>query len=68
MPEHTSTPKRLAYSVDEAAAMLGIGRTLAFHLIRQGELPSVTVGRRRIVTHEALLAYLANRSEDRPER
>lgn len=55
----SSHPTPLAYSVPDAAAMLGIGRTKCFDLIQRGELPSVTIGRRRLVLAEQLQAYCA---------
>ena len=54
----TPTPTRLAYPVAEAAAMLGIARTFAYDLIGRGELRSFTVGRRRLVAHDDLLAFI----------
>jgi excisionase family DNA binding protein len=44
--------------VAEAADVLGVGRTLAYDLIRRGELRSVKIGARRVVRHDALVAYL----------
>lgn len=46
--------QRLVHSVDEAAEMLGIGRTLAYDLIRTGQLPSVKIGQRRLVARRDL--------------
>jgi excisionase family DNA binding protein len=51
-----SGPDRL-YSVEEAAARLGIGRTLAFGLCRDGRLRSLSIGRRRLVPSSALREY-----------
>ena len=49
---------KLAYSVTEAAEQLGIGRTLAYDLIREGRLPSFKLGNRRLVTKVDLEAFL----------
>ena len=49
---------RLAYSIPEAAELLAIGRTYVYDLIRRGDLPTVKSGRRRLIRHEALVAYL----------
>ena len=51
MPKNPNpTPvKRAAYSVEEAAAALGIGRTYLFQLIKEGNLQTVKAGRRRLV-------------------
>ena len=48
----------LTLTVDEAAAMLGISRGLAYELVRQGRLPSVRLGRRILVPRAALVAFL----------
>ncbi len=49
---------RLAYSVDEAAELLGIGRTLAYDLIRERQLPSIKLGNRRLVTKADLEGFV----------
>ena len=48
----------MAYSVEEAAEQLGIGRTLAYELIREGRLSSIKLGNRRLVPHSDLVAFL----------
>jgi single-strand DNA-binding protein len=40
---------RLTYSVEQAAALLGISRGKAYHCIRTGELHAVPLGRRLVV-------------------
>ena len=39
----------LLISVEEAATILGIGRTQTFELIMKGSISSVKIGRRRLV-------------------
>jgi len=51
---HTADTRRLAVSVEEAAAMLGISRTLAYELVHRGELRAVRLGRRLVVPLKAL--------------
>lgn len=51
-----ATPK-LLLTVEEAAELLGIGRTTAFALIRTGALRSVRIGRLRRVRIADLNAY-----------
>jgi excisionase family DNA binding protein len=51
-------PVRLAYSVEEAAALLGIGRTFMFQLVATGEIESFKIGNLRKISHEALIAYI----------
>lgn len=49
---------RLALTVTEAAALLGISRALAYELVARGELPSIRLGRRLVVPKVALLEML----------
>lgn len=51
-------PGRLLYSVEEAADLLGIGRTFMFHLLATGEIDSVKVGKRRKIHRDALDGYV----------
>lgn len=51
-------PGRLLYSVEEAADLLGIGRTFMFHLLGTGEIDSLKIGRRRKVPREAIDRYI----------
>jgi excisionase family DNA binding protein len=46
--------QRLALSVEEAGALLGISRDLAYDLVARRELPSVRLGRRLVVPRRAL--------------
>jgi predicted DNA-binding transcriptional regulator AlpA len=49
------TTDRATVDVDEAAAILGIGRTTAYEAHRSGNMPgALTLGRRRIVSVPAL--------------
>jgi len=49
---------RLTLSIEEAAGLLGMGRTAAYEAARRGELPSRKLGRRVIVPVPALLEWL----------
>ena len=50
--------EQLLYGVDQAAKMLGLGRVKTYELIMSGQLVSHTVGRRRLISAEALRAYV----------
>jgi excisionase family DNA binding protein len=45
-------------TVAEAAAVLGIGRTLMYSLVSSGAVESVTIGRLRRIPADALTAYV----------
>lgn len=59
---HSSDPSGAAaeavLTVDEAAKILRISRTLAFAAVREGALPSVRIGRRVLVPRDRLEAFL----------
>jgi excisionase family DNA binding protein len=50
--------ERLTMSVDDAAEVLGISRSLAYELVRKGELPSLRLGRRLVVPVRAVEALV----------
>ena len=45
---------RLTYTVTETAALLGISRTTAYECVRRGEIPSLTFGRRVVISRVAV--------------
>lgn len=48
----------LAYCIEDAANALGVGRTLIFRLIRDGQLPAVKIGRRTLIALSDLDSFL----------
>jgi excisionase family DNA binding protein len=55
--------RRLTYSADEVAALLGLSRAKVYDAIRAGELPSLRFGRRVVVPVRALLALVGESPE-----
>jgi len=51
----------LCLRLDEVAARIGVSPRTVSRLIASGDLPSITILRRRVVPVEALEAYLAGR-------
>jgi excisionase family DNA binding protein len=51
--------ERLAYSVNEAAQILGLSCDLLYDQMRRGKLRYLKVGRRRLITRQTLEAFLA---------
>lgn len=49
-----NSSNRMSYSVDEAAALIGIGRTTLYGLIKAGELPVIKIGTRTLVRRNDL--------------
>jgi excisionase family DNA binding protein len=48
----------LAVAPDEAARLAGVGRTTLYAAIGAGALRSIKIGKRRLITIEALRAWL----------
>jgi hypothetical protein len=44
--------------VERAGALLGLGRSAAYDAVRRGDIPSLSIGRRRVVPTAKLLALL----------
>lgn len=53
---------RMCMSVEEAARALGLSRGRVFELIAIGEVPSLKVGRRRLVPVEALKVWISEQT------
>jgi excisionase family DNA binding protein len=61
----TAILDRATYTMNEAATILGIGRTTAYRAARSGEIPTIKIGRRIVVGRQAL-ANILNRNTDKP--
>ena len=59
--------RRLTISVEEAAAALGISRTLAYESIRRGDLPVIRIGRRLLIPKHALDELLRSHTQREPK-
>lgn len=65
MAEHTFTHPalealegRLTVTIEEAASVLGLGRSAAYEAARRGEIPSRRLGKRIVVPVPLLLQWL----------
>jgi len=47
--------EKLTYNVPEAAKVLGISRSLAYELVKRGEIPALRIGSKRVVIPKAAL-------------
>ncbi len=54
LPRHADLEKRLCITVPEAAEMLGISRNFAYELVKQGKLPVIIFGKRKLIPRAAL--------------
>lgn len=48
----------LLITVEEAARLLGIGRTKAYELVMSGEVQSIKLGRRRLMVRASLDSFI----------
>jgi excisionase family DNA binding protein len=61
MQHNTFSPSNLeplAVSPGEAARLAGLGRTTIYDALGSGDLKSVKIGKRRLITIDALRAWL----------
>jgi excisionase family DNA binding protein len=56
----TTKLEKGTYTVEEAAAILGVGRSTAYEAANNGDIPAVRVGRRLLVPKLALQNLLNN--------
>lgn len=57
--DSAANPTKEFFSVEEIIAKLGIGRTTAYRLIQTGELPSIRIGARRLISAKEFDAFVA---------
>ena len=55
--------ERLTYTIAELSRLTGLSARTWWNLIRAGALPTVRIGSRVLVSHPALIEYLAKRSD-----
>ncbi len=53
-----STPEPEVLSVDQASALLHVGRNSIYEAIRRGEFPAVRIGKRILIPRVALQRFL----------
>jgi excisionase family DNA binding protein len=63
IPELGATVEKLN-NVEQVMARLNIGRSQVFGLIRTGDLKSIKIGRRRLVSETALRTFIAGLEQD----
>jgi len=57
--------EKLVLNVQEVAEALGISRSYAYELMRNGTIPTVQLGRKRVVSKEKLNEWINEKSESR---
>ena len=68
--EHHTTwsqpAERQTLTVEEAARVLGIGRSAAYIAARRGDLPAIRIGRRYVIPRVALERMLSEGRRESP--
>jgi excisionase family DNA binding protein len=64
---HEAEVQRLLLTVSEAARQLGIGRSLLYELLADGQVESIHVGRLRRIPTDALGDYIERQRTNRPD-
>lgn len=64
-PSHSMDP--IAVSPDEAARLSGVGRTTLYAALSSGKLKSMKIGTRRLISIDAIRAWLDSHSTSSPE-
>ena len=65
-PHKAEAPRRLSYTIEEAAVALAVSRMTIYDLMGRGELETFHIGRARRITADSLEAFVA-RSIDRTQ-
>lgn len=56
--------ERITYGVEDACQQLAIPRTALYQLISNGEIQSIKVGKRRLITRRALEQFVARKEKE----
>lgn len=56
--------KGISYGIDDACRLLGISRVMLYRLLGTGEIASIKVGRRRLITRRALEQFIARQERE----
>ena len=55
--------QKYAYSINETAEVLSLGRSKLYQLLQSGEIPSFYVGRKRLVAADDCQRFVQSRRE-----
>lgn len=56
--------EKIAISVKEAAALMGVSPPLVYELINRDDFPSFTVGKRRLISVAGLHKWIENQAQN----
>ena len=59
--------EKLVYSIQEAANLLGISRSYAYELVRNGTIPALELGKKRVIPKEKFVAWINEKESEKRE-
>ncbi len=59
--------EKLVYSIQEAANLLGISRSYAYELVRNGTIPALELGKKRVIPKEKFIAWINGKESEKRE-
>ena len=65
--EEIHNNERLALSVTEAAACLGVSRPTVYELLRRDDFPSFRIGTRQLISRDGLAEWVKRQAANRAE-
>ncbi len=68
IPQQSLPGTKMTLTVREAAEMIGISKPKMYELIREGEIPSIHVGKKIVIARQALLDWLSEGDNDGKEK
>lgn len=55
--------EKMVYSTQEVAELLGISRSFAYELVRNGTIPSLELGKKRLIPKEKFAEWINGRKD-----
>lgn len=59
--------EKLVYSIQEVADLLGISRSYAYELVRNGTIPALVLGRKRVIPKEKFITWVNGNTDGKME-
>lgn len=59
--------EKLVYSIQEAADLLGISRSYAYELARNGTIPTLVLGRKRVIPKAKFITWVNGNTNEKME-
>jgi excisionase family DNA binding protein len=59
--------EKLVYSIQEVANLLGISRSYAYELVRNGTIPALVLGRKRVIPKEKFITWVNGNTDGKME-